>query len=177
VLATVVMGALPVAEWGSDTQKQRLLPAAIAGESILTAAVVEPGTDPLHPNTTATVRGDEWRLDGVKICVPAGPVADYFLVPARTGEDGVGVFIVGAGATGVTVVAEETTSRQPEARLELRGTVVPAADVLGDPDGIGVDRDYPLHRYFLWAKHLEFTLGGATSHLLRLGALLADEPV
>jgi len=43
--------------------------------------------------------------------------------------------------------------------------------------GIGVDRDYPLHRYFLWAKQLELTLGGATSSLLRLGRLLADEPV
>ena len=43
--------------------------------------------------------------------------------------------------------------------------------------GIGVDRDYPLHRYFLWAKHLELTLGGATPQLLRLGAMLAADPV
>jgi acyl-CoA dehydrogenase len=43
--------------------------------------------------------------------------------------------------------------------------------------GIGVDRDYHLHRYFLWAKHLELTLGGATAQLLNLGSLLADEPV
>ena len=35
--------------------------------------------------------------------------------------------------------------------------------------GIGVDTDYPIHRYFLWAKHLELTLGGATIHLIRLG--------
>ena len=43
--------------------------------------------------------------------------------------------------------------------------------------GIGVDRDYPLHRCFLWAKHLELMLGGATPQLLRLGELLAAEPV
>ena len=43
--------------------------------------------------------------------------------------------------------------------------------------GMGVDRDYPLHRYFLWAKQLELTLGGSTAQLLRLGAMLADEPV
>jgi 3-oxocholest-4-en-26-oyl-CoA dehydrogenase beta subunit len=43
--------------------------------------------------------------------------------------------------------------------------------------GIGVDRDYPLHRYFLWAKQLELTLGGATAQLLRLGDVLAAEPV
>ncbi|HVV35947.1 MAG TPA: acyl-CoA dehydrogenase family protein [Acidimicrobiales bacterium] len=43
--------------------------------------------------------------------------------------------------------------------------------------GIGVDRDYPLHRYFLWAKQLELSLGGATKQLRKLGALLAAEPV
>jgi 3-oxocholest-4-en-26-oyl-CoA dehydrogenase beta subunit len=42
--------------------------------------------------------------------------------------------------------------------------------------GIGVDRDYPLHRYFLWAKQLELTLGGATAQLLTLGEMLANEP-
>jgi alkylation response protein AidB-like acyl-CoA dehydrogenase len=41
--------------------------------------------------------------------------------------------------------------------------------------GMGVDRDYPVHRYFLWAKHLELTLGGATHQLLRLGDILAGE--
>jgi alkylation response protein AidB-like acyl-CoA dehydrogenase len=43
--------------------------------------------------------------------------------------------------------------------------------------GVGVDRDYPLHRYFLWAKQLELFLGGATPSLRQLGRLLADTPV
>ena len=43
--------------------------------------------------------------------------------------------------------------------------------------GMGVDRDYPLHRYFLWAKELELTLGGATASLLDIGSILAAEPV
>lgn len=38
--------------------------------------------------------------------------------------------------------------------------------------GIGVDRDYPLHRYTLWNKHLQTTLGAGTQHLRRLGAQL-----
>jgi len=41
--------------------------------------------------------------------------------------------------------------------------------------GIGVDRDYPLHRYFLLAKQLELTLGGATRQLVNLGRVLADQ--
>jgi len=43
--------------------------------------------------------------------------------------------------------------------------------------GMGVDKDYPLHRYFLLAKKLELTLGGATPQLLKLGGILAAEPV
>lgn len=43
--------------------------------------------------------------------------------------------------------------------------------------GVGVDRDYPLHRFFLLTKHIELTLGGATEQLLHLGARLAAEPV
>lgn len=43
--------------------------------------------------------------------------------------------------------------------------------------GVGVDRDYPLHRYYLWAKKQELFLGGTTQSLLHLGKLLADTPV
>ena len=43
--------------------------------------------------------------------------------------------------------------------------------------GLGVDLDYPLHRYFLWGKQLEHSLGTATRQLLTLGAQLAATPV
>jgi alkylation response protein AidB-like acyl-CoA dehydrogenase len=43
--------------------------------------------------------------------------------------------------------------------------------------GVGVDRDYPLHRYFLLTEQIELTLGGAGDSLRRLGKILADEPV
>lgn len=39
--------------------------------------------------------------------------------------------------------------------------------------GMGVDRDYPLWRYYVWAKHLELSLGGATAQLLRIGDALS----
>jgi alkylation response protein AidB-like acyl-CoA dehydrogenase len=41
--------------------------------------------------------------------------------------------------------------------------------------GIGIDVDYPLHRYYLWAKQLELTLGTAPLQLARLGARFARE--
>jgi 3-oxocholest-4-en-26-oyl-CoA dehydrogenase beta subunit len=43
--------------------------------------------------------------------------------------------------------------------------------------GVGVDRDYPLHRFFLLTEQIELTLGGANDSLRRLGRILADEPV
>ena len=43
--------------------------------------------------------------------------------------------------------------------------------------GVGVDRDYPLHRFFLLTRHIELTLGGANESLRRLGRILAAEPV
>jgi len=43
--------------------------------------------------------------------------------------------------------------------------------------GVGVDRDYPLHRYYLLAKQIELDLGSETPTLVRLGRILADEPV
>jgi alkylation response protein AidB-like acyl-CoA dehydrogenase len=43
--------------------------------------------------------------------------------------------------------------------------------------GLGVDLDYPLHRYFLWCKQIEHELGTPTRQLLELGALIAATPV
>ena len=43
--------------------------------------------------------------------------------------------------------------------------------------GVGVDRDYPLHRCFLQAKEIELQLGGTTRQLLALGEVIASEPV
>ncbi len=42
--------------------------------------------------------------------------------------------------------------------------------------GIGIDTTYPLHRYFLWAKHNELTLGPASQQLARLGATYPEGP-
>jgi alkylation response protein AidB-like acyl-CoA dehydrogenase len=42
--------------------------------------------------------------------------------------------------------------------------------------GIGADVDYPIHRFFLWSKQLDVTLGGASRQLARLGAMLVARP-
>ena len=42
--------------------------------------------------------------------------------------------------------------------------------------GVGIDTDYPVHRYFITAKQTEFALGGATAQLRIIGRELADAP-
>jgi alkylation response protein AidB-like acyl-CoA dehydrogenase len=42
--------------------------------------------------------------------------------------------------------------------------------------GIGLDVDYPIHRYFLWSKQIEMSLGSSVQHLARLGAGMAEAP-
>jgi alkylation response protein AidB-like acyl-CoA dehydrogenase len=41
--------------------------------------------------------------------------------------------------------------------------------------GMGFDLEYPLHRYYLWSKEIELTLGSASVHLAKLGKALAAE--
>ncbi len=279
----LVLGALPLAEFGSAEQRGRFLPALVRGELVLSAALQETGgVAPERPRTAARRAGADWLLDGEKVCVAAAPEAGRVLVPARTGEGAVGVFLVDPRAPGVSLETQRATNREPLSRLTLSGVRVPGSDVLGDPAlgaavvqwtleralvglcavqvgvaeealrrtaeytgsrrqfgrpiasfqgvalraadayidveamrstlwqaawrlaeglpaerevraakwwacrggqrvahtaqhlhaGIGSDVDYPIHRYFLWAKQIELTLGAASPQLARLGALL-----
>jgi alkylation response protein AidB-like acyl-CoA dehydrogenase len=252
---------------------------------ILTAALTEAEADPRTPVTRASADGDGWKLDGIKICVPAGQLAQKILVPATTANGDIGIFIVASDAAGVSMEALTNTSRQPEVALDLAGVYVAKSDLLGDlkrgseildwlleratsalcslalgvteaaveltaeytkerkqfgqaiatfqavgqraadafidtegvrltawqaawrlaegleaskevavakiwaaeagqrvvhaavhlHGGMGVDRDYPLHRHFVFAKSLELALGGSSAQLRRLGAILASE--
>jgi len=58
---------------------------------------------------------------------------------------------------------------------EAGARVVAAAQHLHG--GIGVDRDYPVHRFYLYAKQLELDLGGSTDQLRRIGRILAEMPL
>ncbi len=285
LLATIVMSGMPIAEFGSDAQRDRYLPRVATGEVILTAALSEYAAfDPARPRVTAKTDGDDWLLDGEKICVPAGHLAERILVPARTGDDTIGVFLVDPIADGVTIERQEVTNHEAQVRLVLAGVRIGEGDVLGNPrdgeaivrfieertvvglcaiqvgvaeealrrtaeytgvrkqfgkeigsfqavslraadgyidveamrstlwqafwrldegvpagievgvakwwacrggqrvvhtaqhlhGGIGADVDYPIHRFFLWAKQLDLCLGGASAQLSKLGALVVQ---
>jgi alkylation response protein AidB-like acyl-CoA dehydrogenase len=131
---TLVLGALPIAEFGTPAQRRQLLPSVVKGETILSAALVDTlSEEPLAPAVTARRDGASWRLDGVKMCVPAAHLAERVLVPARTGTDAVGVFLLDPRAAGVQCERQQTTQGDPQFLMQLSGAAVAADAVLGDP--------------------------------------------
>jgi alkylation response protein AidB-like acyl-CoA dehydrogenase len=136
LLATIVLGGMPIAAFGTPAQRERWLAPVAGGEAVLTAALEEPaGFDPTLPRTTARRDGAGWRLDGEKTCVEAARLASAVLVPARTDEGRVGVFLVEPGAAGVALERQVSARREPLSRLVLAGVRVGADAVLGAPDG------------------------------------------
>lgn len=122
VYSTLVLGALPVAEFGSPTQRQRLLPGVASGELMLSGALTEPrNPELLTPTTLATVDGEAWRLDGVKLGVPAAAVSAALVVPAAVEGDTARLFIVDPRATGVTLERQEMTNREVHFLVTLDG--------------------------------------------------------
>lgn len=134
VLATLVLGALPVDRFGSAEQRRRILAPVAAGEAVLSAALDERQVeDPTAASVAARRDGGAWRLDGVAGAVPAAHLAARVLVPAATGDGVVGVFLVDPRGGGAEVARQESTSGEPLARLALSGAAVAPEDVLGDP--------------------------------------------
>jgi alkylation response protein AidB-like acyl-CoA dehydrogenase len=124
---TVVLAALPIAEFGSPAQAAEWLPKLAAGERIATAALVEDSP------SQAVRDGDGFRLSGKKLCVPAAALADLVLVPAEV-DGRETIFLVDPKAKGVQLDPLATTSGMPESLMTLSGVRVGADSVLG---GIG----------------------------------------
>jgi acyl-CoA dehydrogenase len=131
LLPCLVLGALPLAEFGTDVQKEHWLPAVADGRLVLTGAFAERGANNVRRSSVRAVPvAGGWSLSGTKIAVPAAHVAAGVLVPAET-PDGLTVFVVDPTAGGVTRMRQETTARDVQCSLELADVVVPAGAVLG----------------------------------------------
>lgn len=285
VFPSLVLGALPLAAFGTDAQKKQYLPRVSSGECILTAALTEPGSASAERISTLAQRTEGgFRLDGMKTCVPAAHLAERVLVPAMLPDGRAGLFLVDPRADGVTLEPQQGTSHERQFRICLDGVHVREADLVGGANaptntlgwlidrataalcaiesgvteralritadytakreqfgqpigsfqavhqraadafidaecirwtmwravsrlaagedaaddvsiakfwaaegghrvtyaaqhlhgGIGVDVDYPIHRYTMWSRQIELTLGTAKEHLERLGEAIAQ---
>ena len=90
--------------WGSEEQKQRWLPPMHAGEAIGCFGLTEPdaGSDPGSMRTTARRDGSDWILNGAKMWITNGTIADVAIVWARTDDGAINGFLVEKGMPGFT---------------------------------------------------------------------------
>ena len=115
-----VQGSLamfPIHAYGSEAQKQKFLPEMAAGQMIGCFGLTEAdaGSDPASMRTTARRDGDGWRIDGSKMWITNGSVADVAVVWARTDDDIRG-FVLEKGMRGFT-------ARDVHHKMSLRASV------------------------------------------------------
>jgi alkylation response protein AidB-like acyl-CoA dehydrogenase len=135
VLATLMMGVLPLTRWGGSVLQNNLLAGVGAGEVVLTAAVREPSEPmPAAPATTASLPGG--TISGVKIGVLYAAAASWILVPATFGPGDIGVVVLDPAARGVTLQRTPSSAGGPE--YTVRMDEAPITTVLaGTDDGAG----------------------------------------
>jgi glutaryl-CoA dehydrogenase len=110
----------PIHTYGSEEQKQRYLPRMATGELIGCFGLTEPhgGSDPANMKTHAKRRGGDWVLNGAKMWITNSPIADLFVIWAKT-EEGMRGFLVEKGTRGL--VAPEI-----EKKFSLRASITGA---------------------------------------------------
>ncbi|TDF63621.1 acyl-CoA dehydrogenase family protein [Cupriavidus sp. L7L] len=138
-LSSVVLAGQLLDEAGSQGQRQRWLPALAGGEARMALACSEADAryDLSRVATLARRDGAGWVLDGTKTLVLEAGSADVFLVVARTaGEvddaDGLSLFLVEAGAAGLSLREFSTLDGRRAAHLTLRGVRVAADALVGE---------------------------------------------
>ncbi|ABQ69665.1 acyl-CoA dehydrogenase domain protein [Rhizorhabdus wittichii RW1] len=138
-LAPLPLTPVALAGWAIDAHgnaaHKKWLGAMLSGAAILAVAIEEVGgVDPCDPAMTAAPDGDGWRLGGAKVAVPYGAEAQALLVTARTAA-GPAPFLVEAGAAGLTVEPQRSTSGEPQAMLRFDGVRLAGDAVLGPAGG------------------------------------------
>ncbi|HFG6905396.1 acyl-CoA dehydrogenase family protein [Acinetobacter baumannii] len=128
-------------KFGTEQQKQKYLPKAASGESILAIAMTESGagSDLAAMTTRAEDKGDHWLLNGSKTYISNGIQADVVVVAARTVPDqryAMGLFIVERGMAGFErgkKLKKMGLHGQDTAELFFDNVRIPKENVLGDP--------------------------------------------
>jgi alkylation response protein AidB-like acyl-CoA dehydrogenase len=144
VATQLVSAATPLHKFGSDDLKERYLRRLIDGEIISAHAISEPigGSDAMAMISTATEDGDSFILDGSKIFITSGPIADVITVYAKQdtgssgGASGITAFLVETNTPGFTVgepFPKLGLNTCPFCQLEFRNCRVPKENIVGKP--------------------------------------------
>ncbi len=135
----------PIVFGGTKEQQQRFLPNAATGVTKGAFCLTEPdhGSDAANLETRATRDGDDYILNGNKVYISGGTVADFLTVFARTGgpgAKGISAFVVDAHTPGINI--DRTDDKMgvrsvPTAHFSFQDVRVPAENLLGLEEGKG----------------------------------------
>jgi glutaryl-CoA dehydrogenase len=130
----------PIYAFGSEEQKQKWLPRMAQGEVIGCFGLTEPhgGSDPANMKTNARKQGKDWVLNGAKMWITNGSIADLAIVWAQT-DEGIRGFLVEKdfkGFSATTIKHKMSLRASITASLFFDNVVVPAENVL--PGVIGL---------------------------------------
>jgi len=126
--------------WGSEEQKQQWLPRMAAGKAIGCFGLTEPdfGSNPAGMRTHAKRDGDDWVLNGTKMWITNGSIADVAVVWAQT-DEGVRGFVVPTDTPGFSapeIKAKLSLRASVTSELVLDGVRLPASAVLPKAEGL-----------------------------------------
>jgi acyl-CoA dehydrogenase len=171
------IGSMSIFLGGTDEQKRRYLPDLTAGRKIAAFSLTEPssGSDAASIQTTARKDGDRWLLNGTKIWVTNGPIADVVVVyaandRAKGARGGITAFIVEKDFKGFRVgkIDEKMGLRGSKTgELIFEDCEVPDANVLGGEVGAGFRT--ALGALDIGRVSLSAGAVGTAQHLLELG--------
>ena len=143
LLAVQALGGYPIMLAGDEEQKRRWLPELASGRRLCAYALTEPGagSDPGGMATTAVRRGGDWVLNGSKIWITNGTIADLIVVFARTEAGaagrGISAFVVDdaatvAGLTRTRIHGKLGIRGSDTAELHFDDVVIPRENLLGE---------------------------------------------
>jgi alkylation response protein AidB-like acyl-CoA dehydrogenase len=159
LVPTLVMAALPIAEFGTDEQRSRWLAPVLEGGTFLSAALVA-SADPVIASRDA----NGWTLTGTRDCVPLLQLAERVLVPAHNANGSIGVFLVDPKSRGARIERQSGTNGEPLGRLTLADVRLAPGDALGDPLSGQQVLEWTLER--TWLAQCALELGLARRALL-----------
>ena len=133
--ATVVLGSLTILYGASNTQKLGLLPLVMQGQILLALALLEETGlyQVASVHLDAQSKGDHYILNGTKLFVEYGHVADFFLCLARTGPEmtDVTLFLVPGTNPGIKMTPLYTMGGDKQAEIRFDDVAVPAPNIVG----------------------------------------------
>lgn len=131
--------------YGTEEQRQTLLPGICDGSVIVTAALEDPLVVPgsaAGSGVRAEPDGAGWRLSGQKVAIPYLPQADRVMVAARCPDGSTGMFLLDPVSAGVTVLPGSSTTGEPLGTLELSEVRIDPGGAIGGRAGQAASHAY-----------------------------------